>query len=582
MTYRFFNYRIFIFIILLLLTGCQAPLEPIALTDSWNNSKYTITVSTNTTNLPLSEKEIILEKTNANDTANYLYITHILADYERDRFEKRKKNLSLEGTLLKNNLLSDQFIQLSISTLQKDSRTTDYILYINYDTMSGYIIGKDHYVAIGTPTINTLLSSDLLPIEEETMTLPDVHFLYKEETINTDIDGTWNKSLYKGRLETKKFYTYNQGESVHITTMSALHIDLSNNKEDIERPTTIHVNYFRLPGENSPITFQPKSTDLVDQFQLSSEPMDQEANISIPLPETAGSYYVETTCTWNTPDSKEFGQIVYHFFIDMEIKEHYSFNQSSYQPGDLIVVTGKNIDPDLNYSIETDLYNQGITFKPYGDNYYLLIPLMSKTQVGEYSLTITDNDHPEASESFKILVRNKEFEVQNLETSESTASLRNNDNYDQLNEAFARGRSHLHDTPLWDGPFLQPVGGRISTEYGLIRYTNGSSSGSRHSGIDFANPEGTKVIASQNGYISLAEYINITGNTLFIDHGFGIISQYYHLNAIYVSLGDYVHAGDVIAEVGTTGFSTGPHLHYAIYNNGIYLNPWKFFETPPF
>ena len=207
---------------------------------------------------------------------------------------------------------------------------------------------------------------------------------------------------------------------------------------------------------------------------------------------------------------------------------------------------------------------------------------MSKAKIGTYTLSITHNNHPESKTILDFDIVYKEFDIQYLETSGSTASLQNNDNYDQLYEAFARGRDNLKKEKLWDGKFIQPVGGRISTEYGQIRHTNGSDTTTRHSGIDFDNPTGTVILATQNGYVTLAEELNITGNTLFIDHGLGIISQYYHTNKIYVKVGDYVRVGDPVAEVGTTGFSTGPHLHFSIYNNGIYINPWKFFEEAPF
>jgi murein DD-endopeptidase MepM/ murein hydrolase activator NlpD len=181
-----------------------------------------------------------------------------------------------------------------------------------------------------------------------------------------------------------------------------------------------------------------------------------------------------------------------------------------------------------------------------------------------------------------VTVINKEFPTQQLKTSSSTASIRSDDNQIALVEAFKRGREISHNQPLWTGPFLQPVGGRISTEYGVIRYTNDAVESSRHNGIDFAIESGTPVVATETGYVRLSEHIAITGNTIFIDHGVGIFSQYYHLNSMDVNVGDFVEKGDIIGTVGSTGFSTGPHLHFSMYNNNIYVNPWKFFDAPPF
>src|SRR5665647_2010269 len=97
-------------------------------------------------------------------------------------------------------------------------------------------------------------------------------------------------------------------------------------------------------------------------------------------------------------------------------------------------------------------------------------------------------------------------------------------------------------------------------------------SSSRHSGLDLAAPLGTPVHAPNNGKVTLAAGgLLSTGNTIVIDHGMGLFTSYYHLNTMNVKAGDAVNKGDVIGTVGTTGFSTGPHLHYAvsIYNTNV-------------
>ena len=95
----------------------------------------------------------------------------------------------------------------------------------------------------------------------------------------------------------------------------------------------------------------------------------------------------------------------------------------------------------------------------------------------------------------------------------------------------------------------------------------------QHAGIDYPAPEGTQVWAPNNGRVLYAGFLQLTGNTICIEHGFGLKSWYYHLSAVEVEAGQMVKTGDPIGKVGTTGFSTGPHLHFTMSINNVYVNP---------
>jgi murein DD-endopeptidase MepM/ murein hydrolase activator NlpD len=97
-----------------------------------------------------------------------------------------------------------------------------------------------------------------------------------------------------------------------------------------------------------------------------------------------------------------------------------------------------------------------------------------------------------------------------------------------------------------------------------------------HEGLDIANRIGTPVIAPADGIVSDTGKDSAYGNVIVISHGFGINSRFLHLSKILVSPGQRVKRGDKIAEVGTTGKSTGPHLHYEVRVNGIPVNPVRY------
>ncbi|MCX2524037.1 M23 family metallopeptidase [Larsenimonas rhizosphaerae] len=112
--------------------------------------------------------------------------------------------------------------------------------------------------------------------------------------------------------------------------------------------------------------------------------------------------------------------------------------------------------------------------------------------------------------------------------------------------------------------FIWPVEGRISGRFGRQRIYNGTP-GSAHSGMDIAAPTGTPVRAPASGVITFADPdLYLTGGTVLLDHGFGISSNFLHLSALDVSVGDTVTQGQVIGRVGATGRATGPHLHWGM------------------
>lgn len=106
----------------------------------------------------------------------------------------------------------------------------------------------------------------------------------------------------------------------------------------------------------------------------------------------------------------------------------------------------------------------------------------------------------------------------------------------------------------------------------------------RHDGIDFAAPVGTPIHAAAGGVVVLAEHHPVYGNVVEIDHGAGLLTRYAHASRLFVAAGALVKRGQKIAEVGTTGRSTGPHLHFEVHKQGVAQNPAKFLfaEGNPF
>ncbi|BAZ82610.1 M23 family metallopeptidase [Sphaerospermopsis kisseleviana CS-549] len=134
----------------------------------------------------------------------------------------------------------------------------------------------------------------------------------------------------------------------------------------------------------------------------------------------------------------------------------------------------------------------------------------------------------------------------------------------------------------WDGVFLRPNQGRMTTTYGVRRYYNGKFANDYyHRGLDYAGAAGSAVVAPAAGRVVLVGTVSqgfiVHGNVVGIDHGQGVTSIFMHLSRINVKEGDMVKAGQLIGAVGSTGASTGPHLHWGLYVNGKSIDPssWK-------
>jgi murein DD-endopeptidase MepM/ murein hydrolase activator NlpD len=146
-----------------------------------------------------------------------------------------------------------------------------------------------------------------------------------------------------------------------------------------------------------------------------------------------------------------------------------------------------------------------------------------------------------------------------------------------IREQQARDIREGKGIPRWTGKFIMPVQGRITSEFGnryhpiLKRYR-------LHSGIDIGVPTGTPVRAAADGVIIHSGWITGYGYTVIIDHGGGLSTLYGHNSSLVVKAGQTVLQGDAVAKAGSTGVSTGPHVHFEVRDQGAPVNPWQWLK----
>lgn len=130
----------------------------------------------------------------------------------------------------------------------------------------------------------------------------------------------------------------------------------------------------------------------------------------------------------------------------------------------------------------------------------------------------------------------------------------------------------------WRLPFYRPVEGKITSLYGLQRILNGKPK-NPHRGLDFRAPEGTPIHAIADGKVILVGDHYYAGNSVYIDHGNGVVSMYFHSSEVMVKEGDTVKRGQVISKSGKTGRATGAHLHLSVSILGKLVDPKPLFTS---
>jgi murein DD-endopeptidase MepM/ murein hydrolase activator NlpD len=214
---------------------------------------------------------------------------------------------------------------------------------------------------------------------------------------------------------------------------------------------------------------------------------------------------------------------------------------------------------------------------PFQENIYrALIPTSPLDAPGRIVIRISGS---EETRNLAVGLRNRSFPTQRITLAPSQRNLGTQHEFDRV----AAFKNLVTPEKFWNGPLVRPSQGRVSTEYGVRRFYNGVfAEDYYHRGVDYAAATGSPVVAPAAGHIALVGRVSdgfeLHGNTIGIDHGQGVLSIMIHLSRIDVNEGDFVQPGQVIGGIGSTGASTGPHLHWGLYVHGIAVDPvpWRY------
>lgn len=246
-------------------------------------------------------------------------------------------------------------------------------------------------------------------------------------------------------------------------------------------------------------------------------------------------------------------------------------------PGGIAVV-----DLDSTYTTSTKVFfgKKRILVKKNETGWQAFIGLPLKIKSGKQKISLIDNKGNKKYKTF--LVTDKDYETRHI-------TIKNKRMVSPTKKDIER---HYKEKPLmiaalkkWSEKnnvqtdFIIPVDGRFSSIFGLKRIYNKQKRIRRHTGLDIAAPQGTNIKSPAKGTVIRTGSYFFTGNTVFIDHGQGLVTMYCHLNKTNVKAGQQLIQGESIGTVGMTGRVSGPHLHWVVSLNNTKVDP-KLFIPP--
>jgi len=206
-------------------------------------------------------------------------------------------------------------------------------------------------------------------------------------------------------------------------------------------------------------------------------------------------------------------------------------------------------------------------------DWYAIVGIPLTAKPGNHSLKANTADTP-----IKFTVNDKQYKTQRITIEDKRKVEPNKEDLKRItrekkriNNAFLSWSDHSPTTL----ELLMPVNGELSSPFGLRRFFNGLPR-KPHSGLDIAAPKGTPVKAPLAGDVIDTGTYFFNGNSIFIEHGEGLVTMYCHLDSIKVKKGQHVTQGDIIGTVGMTGRVTGPHLHWSVSLNNARIDPSLF------
>lgn len=358
------------------------------------------------------------------------------------------------------------------------------------------------------------------------------------------------------------------------------------NQSDLEPDGADQQSHAVLTSHGDTLTVkadkEPDLTDLkIIDLNSGDIVLEQPADLSkLPLPDRNGSFIYELTLEWTGEVHPYRGRYLLSIPVTANLPEKFIFSQERLVQGQLLEVSVYYADKPDDIIFEQDVYEKFRWFEADGMLRGYL-PTNYNTKPGVHQIRYGSKKDGQ-EHTLGIEISKYDYNIQHLTADpQMEKETRSDEAYAEYYKYYTPVRNRSEPFRYYTEHFILPVRGRLTTEFGETRYVNEMPTSYRHLGLDIAAPAGTEIKAANRGKVVHARNFILTGKTVMIDHGEGLFSVYHHMLNLSVKTGDIVERGQKIGEVGSTGFSTGPHLHFMISYFQTNLEPGYFLVGEP-
>lgn len=254
------------------------------------------------------------------------------------------------------------------------------------------------------------------------------------------------------------------------------------------------------------------------------------------------------------------------------VKAQNDLPQNRSVPGGVAVIAL----PTATRPVEVYYSNTRVLTKYVGTKLYAIVGIPLGAKLGTHHLHLHRNGHIDQTVPFTVLA--KKYAEQHIHLDNQRLVNPTAEDMIRINHESTLSKKAFQtwtDSDDVNTQFLTPVSGRLSSPFGLRRFFNGEAK-RPHSGLDIAAPEGTPIVAPASGVVVIRGDFFYNGNTIFIDHGQGLVTMYCHMSRIDVTEGQKISRGQLLGAVGKSGRATGPHLHFSVSLNDTRVEPLAF------
>lgn len=255
-------------------------------------------------------------------------------------------------------------------------------------------------------------------------------------------------------------------------------------------------------------------------------------------------------------------------------------SSTTLNPGETLRVELDNVSP--SDKLKAVFRQHSYAFFPVGPNAQrALIGIALGSPAGDYQLKVRRAGAPSEDLSglapIALTIASHTYVVENVNLPPAKNKLVPAENKESAR--IRRASRTLSSHQYWEGTFIPPVSGPEIAAFGKQRVHNGHEPAGFHNGIDFRAAAGTPVLAANAGIVLFATPFKAHGRTILINHGQGVMTIYLHLQSFAVKPGQHVVKGQKIGRVGSTGVSTGAHVHWQVFVHGVPVDPAQWRDT---